>query len=329
MRHKFHWFWLVLGLLILVACASNEAGAYADEVSRNTAGDMDFGEEGSAAAPPAANYYADDTVEMEASVVDVTTTGATTTEQLAVPQNQVVERLIIRNGSLNLLVTDTEETMQDISRLTQQWEGWVVSSSVYDYYPESKQGTIYIRVPVERFDAAMSEIKALAIEVQSESTNSEDVTDQYVDLNSRLNNLEATAERVRAFLGETQDVEEALAVNQELSRLEGEIEVLKGQMQYLSQSASFSTLTINLYPDIASQSVSVPGWRPQGTAKAALEDLVATLQGIVDFLIYFVISVLPILLVVGLPLYLLVRWGWRRWRRGRGVTPPAPSTSAS
>lgn len=331
MRGKRYWFWLVLGLLILVACARNESSAYADDAYRTSAGDMDYGEEGAAAAPPAvaaneASYYGVDTVEMEAPVEDVLLTGDTTAAQTSLAQNQVVERLIIRNGSLNLLVTDTEETMQDISRLTQQWEGWVVSSSVYDYYPESKQGTIYIRVPVTQFDVAMAEIKDLAIEVQSESTNSEDVTDQYVDLNSRLNNLEATAERVRAFLDETQDVEEALAVNQELSRLEGEIEVLKGQMQYLSQSASFSTITVNLYPDIASQSVSVPGWRPEGTAKEAVENLVTTLQGIADFLIYFVISVLPVLLLVGLPLYFLVRWYWRR-RRGRKPAPPTPSTS--
>ena len=214
MRGKSYWFWLVLGLLVLVACARNESSAYADEAYQARAEDLNYGGEDGAAAANAPSFYGAYTSEMDATLVDGVTTGATTTEQPLLAQNQVVERLIIRNGSLNLLVTDTEETMQAISRLTQRLEGWVVSSNVYDYYPESKQGTIYIRVPVTQFDVAIAEIKDLALEVQSESTNSEDVTDQYVDLNSRLGNLEATAERVRACLDEPRDVEEALAVNQ-------------------------------------------------------------------------------------------------------------------
>lgn len=315
MRRKTIWVWLMLCVLALAACGGAAAESY-----RTSSGDdaaYDYDEVGMVAQEEAASpaYYGED-----GSVA-----ANTVSPDTILTQNQTVERLIIRNGTLNITVTDTEETMQEISQLAQQRDGWVVSSNVYDYYPDGKQGTVFIRIPVTQFDAVMSAIKEMAVEVSSESTSSEDVTDQYVDLSARLSNLEATAERVRAFLDESQNVEEALAVNQELSRLEGEIEVLKGQIQYLTQSAAYSSLTVNLTPDIVSQPVTVPGWRPQGVAKEAVENLVATLQNIASFVIYFVISVLPLLVLFGLPLYFLVRWGVRRRRRAAAVSKPAAS----
>lgn len=316
MRRKSIWIWLLLCVLALAACGGAAAESYRASSGDNAFYDYDEGgivSEEAAAEPPA---YANDG---SAAANPVTT-------DTILAQNQTVERLIIRNGTLNIVVTDTEATMQEISQLAQQREGWVVSSNVYDYYPDGKQGTVFIRVPVTQFDAVMSAIKQMSAEVSSESTGSEDVTDQYVDLSARLSNLEATAERVRSFLDESQNVEEALAVNQELSRLEGEIEVLKGQIQYLTQSAAYSTITVNLTPDVESQPVSVPGWRPQGVAKEAVENLIFTLQNIADFVIYFVISVLPLLILFGLPVYLVVRWGIRRRRRNAAaMSKPASS----
>ncbi|MBP8001167.1 MAG: DUF4349 domain-containing protein [Chloroflexi bacterium] len=318
MQRKRLWILFLLSVLVLAACGgTNAAVRYADEEAGDSSNFYAYEEPPMA---PAMENAAAAPVDMDGTTIE-TEAGST---DVLLAQNQAIERLIIRNGTLNILVTDTEAIIQAISQLAQQREGWVVSSGVYDYYPEGKQGTIFIRVPVAQFDTIMAEIKDLALEVQSESTNSEDVTDQYVDLTSRLSNLEATAERVRAFLDEAATVEEALAVNQELSRLEGEIEVLKGQMQYLSQSAAYSTINVSLIPDSASQPVSVAGWRPQGTAKEALENLVTSLQDIADFFIYFAIAGLPQLLIFGIPLYFIVRWVWRRWRRPVATAPVAP-----
>lgn len=315
MGNKSLWFGLLFTVIMLVACggaarpSANESGAaYYARSSEAEAAAADLFD--------VVNILSDDT------------STAIQNSPSTLPENQVAERLIIRNGSLYIVVQDTEETIQQISQLVQRQQGWVVSSNVYDYSSSAKAGTIYVRIPVNQFEATIATIKGMAVEVTSESTNSEDVTNQYVDLNARLSNLEATADRVRAFLDEAENVEEALAVNQELSRLEGEIEVLKGQIQYLSRSAAFSSLTINLTPDIVSQPVTLPGWRPQGTAKNALENLVATLQNIADFIIYFTISGLPLILLFGLPAYFILRQVWRRWR-GTGSASPAPADKAA
>lgn len=161
----------------------------------------------------------------------------------------------------------------------------------------------------------------MAVEVTNLSTSGQDVTEEFVDLSARLENLEATAVRVRSFLDDAATVEEALAVNQELSRLEGEIESFKGRIQYLSQSAAFSTISVNITPDELSQPIEVGGWRPSGIVRDALEALVDALQGLATFAIWLIIYFLPIVLIIGIPLWLVVRFIRRRgwFRRNRAA----------
>jgi hypothetical protein len=256
-------------------------------------------------------FYEDEAMEEVAFRAD----GELATENV-LPQ----ERLIIRTANLGLIVEDTEAAMAQITAMVEENGGWVVSSNVYQYREDTMSGNITVRVPSSGFNSAMEAMKGLAVEVQSESTSGQDVTEEFVDLSSRLENLEATADRVRGFLDETQDVEEALAVNAELSRLEGEIEVIKGRMQFLSQSASFSTITVDLTPDYVAQPIEVGGWRPEGVAKDAVEALVDTLQGLANFLIWVGIYLLPVGLLVLLPLYFVGRAVRRRWRRRGGDT---------
>ena len=94
------------------------------------------------------------------------------------------------------------------------------------------------------------------------------------------------------------------------------MELIKGRMQYLSQSAAFSTISINLTPDVAAQPIQVGGWRPEGIAKDAIEALIDALQGLGNVLIWAVLFLLPMALVLGAPLWLAVRVV-RRWRRRR------------
>lgn len=224
------------------------------------------------------------------------------------------ERLIIRTANMSLLVSDTDEAMATISKMAEDNGGWVVNSSVYQYNETAKTGNITIRVPSAGFNSALEALRGLAVEVRNESTSGQDVTEEFVDLSARLENLEATAERVRAFLEDADTVEEALAVNQELSRLESEIEAMKGRLQYLSQSASFSTITVDLTPDVVAQPIDT-SWRPAIVFRNAIDSLVEALQSVAEFAIWFVIYMVPLLIVVGVPLWLVGRFIWRRIRR--------------
>lgn len=297
---------LLLSLPLLTACAfggQEEMVAPVEDTAFFAASDEDF---------------ADESISPTSSQRSVLTT-ATEANRAAIQVEEDRERLIIRNGNLDVVVRDTEESLEEIGRMADSLGGWVVSSNVFQR-GEVKAGTITIRVPAEQFDAVIGQVKEAALEVRSESTNSQDVTEEYVDLEARLANLEATADRVREFLDDARNVEDALAVNQELSRLEGEIESLKGRMTFLRQSAAFSSLTIDLTPDELSQPIEVAGWRPEGVAKSAIEALISTGQGLANVIIWAGIFCLPLVLVIGLPLFLIGRFGYRRWRRRRQDT---------
>ncbi|MFO7679144.1 MAG: DUF4349 domain-containing protein [Chloroflexota bacterium] len=289
-------FTLIFVMLILSACASSM-----DQASMAPESALDYAEAEMAGAPGDGVAYFD------AYEADSSQTLNTQTE---IPQ----QRLIIRTADMSIVVADTEAAMKTIAQMVEENGGWVVSSSVYQYSDTAMTGDIMVRVPAEGFASATEAVRGLAIEVRSETTSGQDVTEEYVDLSSRLENLESTAARVRSFLDEAKTVEEALAVNQELSRLEGEIAVIKGRMQYLSQSAAFSTISVHLTPDEAARPVEIAGWRPEGVAKDALESLIGFLQFMVEALIWVVIFLLPVLIILGIPLWLVVRYV--RKRRG-------------
>ncbi len=292
--------WLFLAVFVVAACAGQPQSVLVER---------DFAGEAGSTAADASEFAPSEPVAQSGNVA----------ANMQLPS----QPLIIRTGNLGIVVEDTDATVAAITSLVNGMEGWVVSSNLYKY-GAARRGEMTVRVPVAQFDAAMGQIKALALEVNSESSSGQDVTEEYVDLTARLSNLEATAARVRGFLDEATDVEDALAVNQELSRLESEIEQLKGRMNYLSQSASFSTIQVDITPDVLSQPIEIAGWRPQGVAKEALEDLINGLQGLADFLIRFIIAVLPMLLIVGVPLFFIVRAIVRavRKRRQPAALPP-------
>ncbi len=288
---------LLVFVLMLVACGSQ--ASYDESLPAAAPMEMEMAPEEAAM----------DTMDSDgAAFRDTAVANSVTVAQTELPQ----ERLIIRTADLSIVVPDTDEALAAIGQMAEANGGWVVNSSVYQYSETAKTGSITVRVPADGFVSATEAIKALATAVQQESVSGQDVTEEFVDLTARLANLEATAERVRAFLDETRNVEEALSVNQELSRLEGEIEVLKGRMQYLSQSAAFSTITVNLTPDELNQPIEIGGWQPQGIAKDAVEALVTAVQFLLSALIWLVIFLLPLALLIVLPLWLVIRWLRRR-----------------
>jgi hypothetical protein len=233
-----------------------------------------------------------------------------------------VERLIIRNASLSLVVPDTEAALDQIDDLVADLDGYVVDSNVYKY-EEGLQASVTIRVPAESLDLALDRIRELATEVRRESISGQDVTEEYVDLRSRLRYLEATESRLLEFLEEAEDTEAALAVYEQLQEIQADIEHVKGRIQYLEQSAALATVSLDIIPDELAQPIQVGGWRPQRTLRSAFQSLVRVLQFLVDAAIVVVVLILPVLAVIAVPiagLFLLVRAIVRRRRRRKAQT---------
>jgi len=180
-----------------------------------------------------------------------------------VANDVTVERLIIRNASLDLVVPDTEAALAEINDVVNELDGYVVESNVYQYQ-EGLQAYLTLRIPAEKLDLALERFRGLATEVRSENISGQDVTQEYVDLQSYLRNREAVQARLLEYLEEAKTTEDALAVDTQLRQIEAEIEQTKGRIQYLEQSAAMSQVTLTLTPDELAQPIQVGGWHPEG-----------------------------------------------------------------
>jgi len=217
------------------------------------------------------------------------------------------ERMIVRNGDMSLVVEDVVDARDEIAQLAVRFDGYVVSSRISGE-EQDMRGWISIRVPDERFEQALAELRELAIRVTSESTDSQDVTEEYVDLQSRLKNAEATESQYLALLEKAEDVEDILRIYDSLSRVRSEIEQIKGRMQYLERTSSMSLISVNLKPVTTAKPLVRAGW-------SALEILKAAVRGIVIFGQW--LGIIVIWLVIFIPV-----WGtilgiilWRRRRK--------------
>ncbi len=233
------------------------------------------------------------------------------------------ERMIIRTADLSVVVTDAVQTQQYVVDTVNGLGGYIANSTSWRE-GEQLRARITVRVPAEKLDALLAAIKTQAVRVQQENIKGEDVTEEYSDLTAQLTNLEATEVELRELLAEvrqkTQKAEDVLAVYRELTTIRGEIERVKGRMQYLSTLTSLATANVELIPDVLAKPVVEPGWRPLETLKNAGRALTNALKGLVDALIWFVVAVLPVLLLIAIPVAVVVWLIRRLGRRGRQKT---------
>ncbi len=228
---------------------------------------------------------------------------------------ETVDRMIIWNADISLMVDDTQTAADQVRALALNLGGYTVSSESW-LLDDQLHARLTIRIPAGDFEEAMGKLRELAIEVDRESSDSEDVTDQYVDLESRLRHLEAKEEQLLGFMAEAEDTEAVLAVYEHLSATQAEIEQVKGRMTYLEKLSAMATITVELYPEEAEPQVVEEGWKPGRTLRRAARALVNALEALGNAIIWFGIYVLPVLIVVALPIGFLV-WLLRRRKAHR------------
>ncbi len=235
-------------------------------------------------------------------------------------QDVVSDRMIVRTANLSLVVEDTEETLEAIERIATQLEGYISDLQTWRQ-DEQLAGIVTLRIPASSFDQARERIKDLAVEVESENVSGQDVTEEYVDLEARLRNLEVAEEELLELLASAQethrDAESILAIYREITNVRQQIEQITGRMNYLENASSLATLTVNLTPEEIDEPVVEPGWEPLSRARDALRTLVNALKFLVDVLIWVVLFFLPLAAILCLPLALvwLIWYLWRRRKR--------------
>jgi len=194
------------------------------------------------------------------------------------------ERMIVRTGDMSITVEDVISARDRIAQLAVTLGGWVVNSNIYGAEKEIT-GWISIRIPSDKFDQGLAEIRKLAVRVISESTSAQDITEEYVDLESRLRNAEATESQYLALLEKAVEVEDALKVYEALTQIRYEIEQIKGRMQYLERTSAMGVISVNLTPATTVAPLVSPAWSAREAAKSAIRGLTTFGQGLATAII--------------------------------------------
>jgi hypothetical protein len=298
--------WLILGTLMLAllvsACGSSDDSSVdlaatdeSDAAMSEPAMDGDYEE---SAAGDSADYSRDE--------------GGEIAQQT---QSGGIERRVIRNGELEIYVSDVELAVRHARETVEDYGGFIASSSSVALNDNGERSDLSIEVPAEEFDTVLGILRdgPHVVRVEHESTSSQDVTEEYVDLRSQLANLESTEARFVELLEDAISIADVLSVENEITRVRGEIERIQGRMNYLEQRTDYSRIHVGFYPEEDSIAVAGQHFTPSETARSAWNasmEFVGTIgNGLITIAVFFWWA-WPLVAIAGFALY-----QYRRRRR--------------
>ena len=218
-------------------------------------------------------------------------------EMAAAPGAQApapTEQKVIKTSYMSLEVSDFRVAADAVDSIARTYGGYTSDSSVRDYTGR-KVGYVTVRVPTEKFDDAIKEIEAVG-DLKEENISLEDVTEHYIDLKARLDNLKRQEERYLDILDMATTVEDVLKIETQLERIRGDIESLQGSLNYLDNRIDLSTIQVQLSEP--EKVVHESGIRR--AFNEAVDGFLAAIRGIIIFLGYFIpIAVFLTLLSLG------------------------------
>ena len=232
------------------------------------------------------------------------------------------ERLVIQNVDMSIVVTDPKAHMTEIAALAVKMGGFVVSSNLYQssYGPNAidvPEGNITVRVPSQGLDEALDSIKTGAIDITYENRSGQDVTSQYVDLQSRLSVKQNAEKKLLEIMDKAVTSEDVLAIYLQVQNVQTEIEVLKGQIKYYDESVALSAVSIHLVAEETVKPIEIGGWKLPETASNSVQDLIRFTQGFTQFLVRFFLNYLWRIVLIMLPLYGIFIGGRMLFRKFR------------
>ncbi len=214
------------------------------------------------------------------------------------PDPATEQRRLIRRAEVRLRVDDYAEAREDVGTLVDQFDGYI-GDEAEQRYPSRIENTLTIRIDAARFDSLMAALLEVGDEIDFRNVTTEDVTRQYVDLEARLNARRAVEERYKAILSQADDIEEILAVEQRLAQTREEIESAEGQLRFLSNQVSLSTITLTLFEESNTGLIAGPSFIGR------IGDAIGTGWDAVLEMLIAIVALWPlwVLIALGIPLF--------------------------
>ena len=220
----------------------------------------------------------------------------------------VTERKIVRNADLQMEADAPEQAQQKITAIAESKGGFVVESqqSSSDARTATRDVvTMTVRVPADKFNETLEEIRRTASRVVVETVKSDDVTEEFIDIEAQLKAKKSLEAQFLEIMKRANTVEDALDVQRQLSEVRGEIEKIEGRRRFLENQTSLSTIKIRLQtPATISEKSTGFGYRLKESFSDGFDAAMTFVLGLVSF----VIAILPFLIFIVLPVYLIVRY---------------------
>ena len=297
-------FVLFLLIVVMVACSNNTENSKSsgDEDMSVTEEALESGNHDFSAN----TYSSEDKQEREGSDAE------DMDESISESDVSKSDRKIIYTADLRIEVKDYQQTEKDLQKAVANREGYIVSSNMYEGTEDGIiSGQLTVRIPQDAFREFIQLVEDGSSKVLESSVSGEDVTEEYVDLKSRLKSKEVVEERLLSFMKKAEKTEDLLSISDDLAKVQESIEAITGQMKYLENKTDLATVTI----DIQEYNVTLSGMNNQDLNTwektkqqfmKSINFLLSTLSG----LFIFIIGNLPLIIllgIIGLVMLLMVR----------------------
>jgi len=211
---------------------------------------------------------------------------------------KVENQMVIYQAELELRVKKFDQTLQSLESKAKRYGGYIAESTVTKDGNEQVSSSLKLRIPQEHFQDFLADAEGQAAEVLQRNINGQDVTEEYVDLESRLKSKKAVEERLLSFMKNAAKTEDLLKISADLATVQEEIEIIEGRMKYLKNQTSFSTVNITLYerkvvvPNLDKDQLNT--W--EKTKKQFMKSTNLLLAGL-SGLVVFIFGNLPIMII--------------------------------
>jgi hypothetical protein len=295
--------WFLLGVMVFLTACSNEQENIG-ESSEDFA--MDSVEESMDEAEKQGTEFS------ETENNESTESGGQEAAEVETKEVEVEERKIIYTANLRLEVKEYQQAVDEIESQVADFNGYIVDSSTYGSSEESStSGHITARIPQERFQEFIQLVEEGAGKLLESNVSGQDVTEEYVDLESRLKSKRVVEERLLSFMEKAEKTEDLLTISSDLAKVQEEIEQVTGRMNYLRNKADLATVQI----DIEENNVNITGMSEDDLntwerTKQQFLKSINTILAVLSGLFVFIAGNLPILIplgVIALVVWLVVK----------------------
>jgi hypothetical protein len=217
---------------------------------------------------------------------------------------ETISRKLIKNGNVVFETSDLEKTKTNIENLVQKFDGYISSDSKNEYDNKINY-YLNIRIPAQYFDSILKGISNQISKFDSKEITISDVTEEFLDIESRLKNKKELEKRYLEILQQSKSVEDILNVERELGKLREEIEATEGRLNYLSNQVSFSTLSVSFYKKVSNETSFF--------GKIG-ESFTNGFDNFKSFLL-FIVTIWPFVIIIPISYFLFKKWRHRKLKK--------------